>query len=161
MPRDRKGEFETQVLLRNKRYDNELRQNLSSLFLMGISTRTLSMISTRLIGRKISPMEVSNANKELIDAVEKYRTRDLSEAPIKYSFLDGVNFDMRIDASIEKVPVLVVIGVVETGQKLVLGFQTGDKESAPTWREFFKDLEGRDLDGSKTFHQLLNAWRDL
>lgn len=115
----------------------------------GISTRSLSMISTRLIGRKISPTEVSNANKELIDAVEKWRTRDLSEETIKYIFLDGVNFDMRIDGSIEKVPVLVAIGVTESGKKLVLGFQAGDKESAPTWREFFKDLKKRGLDGSK------------
>jgi len=106
------------------------------------------MISTRLIGRKISPTEVSNANKELIDAVERWRTRDLSEEQIKYIFLDGVNFDIRMDGSIEKVPVLVAIGVTETGQKLVLGFQAGDKESAPTWREFFKDLKKRGLDGS-------------
>jgi len=148
VPRDRKNKFETQVIPRSKRYENELRQDLSFMFLTGISTRTLSMISTRLIGRKISPTEVSNANKELVDAVEEWRIRDLSEETIKYIFLDGVNFDMRIDGSIEKVPVLVAIGVTETGQKLVLGFQAGDKESAPTWREFFKDLKGRGLDGS-------------
>ena len=148
VPRDRAGDFKTQVIPRSKRYEDELRQDLSMMFLAGVSTRTLSMISTRLIGRKISPTEVSNANKELIDAVEEWRTRDLSGEPIKYIFLDGVNFDMRIDGSIEKVPVLVAIGVTETGQKLVLGFQAGDKESAPTWREFFKDLKGRGLDGS-------------
>ena len=149
VPRDRKSEFKTQVIPRSKRYEDELRQDLSFMFLTGISTRSLSMISTRLIGRKISPSEVSNANKELIEAVEKWRTRDLSEVTIKYIFLDGVNFDMRIDGSIEKVPVLVAIGVTETGQKLVLGFQAGDKESAPTWREFLKDLKKRGLDGSK------------
>lgn len=149
VPRDRKGEFKTRVIPRSKRYEDELRQDLSVMFLTGVSTRTLSMISTRLIGCKISPTEVSNANKELIDAVEKWRTRDLSAEKIKYLFLDGVNFDMRIDGSIEKVPVLVAIGVTETGQKLVLGFQAGDKESAPTWREFFKDLKKRGLDGSK------------
>jgi len=149
VPRDRKGKFTTKVITRSKRYEDELRQDLSFMFLTGISTRSLSMISTRLIGRKISPTEVSNANKELIDAVEEWRTRDLSEEPIKYLFLDGVNFDMRIGGSIEKVPVLVAIGVTQTGQKLVLGFQAGDKESAPSWREFFKDLKARGLDGSK------------
>jgi putative transposase len=148
VPRDRKSQFATQVIPRSKRYEDELRRDLSFMFLTGISTRSLSMISTRLIGRKISPAEISNANKELIDAVEKWRTRDLSGEPVKYIFLDGVNFDMRIDGSIERVPVLVAIGVTETGQKLVLGFQAGDKESAPTWREFFKDLKGRGLDGS-------------
>ena len=77
------------------------------------------MISTRLIGRKISPTEVSNANKGLIDAVEKWTTRDLSEETIKYVFLDGVTFDMRIDGSIKKVPVLVGIGVRQTGKELI------------------------------------------
>ena len=149
VPRDRDGNFKTQVIPRSKRYESELRQDLSMMFLTGVSTRTLSMMSKRLIGRKISPSEVSNANKELIDAVENWRTRDLSEETVKYLFLDGVNFDMRIDGSIEKVPVLVAIGVTETGHKRVLGFQAGDKESAPTWREFFKDLKKRGLDGSK------------
>lgn len=149
VPRDRDGNFKTQVIPRSKRYESELRQDLSMMFLTGVSTRTLSMMSKRLIGRKISPSEVSNANKGLIDAVENWRTRDLSKEPIKYVFLDGVNFDMRIDGSIEKVPVLVAIGVTETGHKRVLGFQAGDKESAPTWREFFKDLKKRGLDGSK------------
>jgi len=146
VPRDRKSEFKTQVIPRSKQYEDDIRQDLSFMFLTGVSTRSLSMISTRLIGRKISPTEISNANKDLIDAVERWRTRDLSVEKIKYIFLDGVNFDMRIDGSIEKVPVLVAIGVTETGQKLVLGFQAGDKESAPTWREFFKDLKKRGLD---------------
>jgi putative transposase len=158
VPRDRKGEFETQVIPRSKRYENELRQDLSLMFLTGVSTRTLSMMSERLIGRKISPTEVSNANKELIGAVEEWRTRDLSGEPIKYIFLDGVNFDMRIDGSIEKVPVLVAIGVTETGHKRVLGFQAGDKESAPTWREFFKDLKKRGLKGS---HMILGVMDGL
>jgi putative transposase len=148
VPRDRKGDFNTQVIPRSKRYEEEIRVDVSMMFLTGVSTRTLSMISTRLIGRKISPTEVSNANNELIDAVEKWRTRDLSEEAIKYIFLDGVTFDMRIDGSIEKVPVLVAIGVTEKGQKLVLGLQAGDKESASSWREFFKDLKKRGLDGS-------------
>jgi len=145
VPRDRKGDFETQIIPRSKRYEDELRQDLSMMFLTGISTRTLSMMSERLIGRRVSPTEVSNANKELIGAVESWRERDLSKESFKYMFLDGVNFDMRIDGSIEKVPVLVAIGVTERGFKKVLGFQAGDKESAPTWREFIKDLKRRGL----------------
>jgi len=149
MPRDRKGEFKTQVIPRSKQYEDELKEDLSFMFLTGISTRTLSMISKRLLGRKISSSEVSNVNRGLIDAVEGWRTRDLSEENIRYIFVDGVNFSMRIDRSIEKVPVLVAIGVTLKGQKMVLGFQSGDKESAPIWREFFKDLKSRGLDGSK------------
>ena len=117
------------------------------MYLTGISTRSLSLLSNKLIGRKISPQEVSNANKELILAIEKWRTRDLSKEIIKYMYLDGVNFHMRIK-KIELVPILVAIGVDINGYRSVLGFQSGDKESASSWRQFFKDLKNRGLDGS-------------
>jgi putative transposase len=34
------------------------------------------------------------------------------------------------------------------GTKLVLALQGGDKESAPTWRQLFKDLKKRGLDAA-------------
>lgn len=149
VPRDRLSEFKTQVIPRSKQYEEEIRQDLSLMFLAGISTRSLSMMSQRLIGRSISHSEVSTANAELAEAVERWRMRDLSLEPIKYLFVDGVNFHMRMERSIEIIPVLVAIGVTEMGHKLVLGLQSGDKESASNWREFFKDLKGRGLDAHK------------
>ena len=147
VPRDRNGEYSTRVLPRSKQYEDCLREDLSLMFLTGINTRTLSMISRKLIGRSISPQEVSNANNHLIEAVERWRNRDLSEESIKYLFIDGVNFRMRVGNSIELVPVLVAVGVTLTGHKLVLSIQAGDKESAANWREFFKDLKRRGLKG--------------
>ena len=92
VPRDRKGRFKTKIIARSKRYEEDLRQDLCLMFLSGVSTRSLSMISSRLIGRKLSPTEVSSANKELVNAVEKCpigsdpplaeRTRDLSKEVI-------------------------------------------------------------------------------
>lgn len=145
MARDRKGKFQSMVLPRSKRYEEALRQDICVMYLTGISTRTLSMISEKLLGRRISAGEVSRVSKQLVDAVERWRTRDLSEERVKYLFIDGVNFKMRVTDSVENVPVLVVIGVREDGQRLVLGFQAGNKESASTWREFFKDLKRRGL----------------
>ena len=148
VPRDRNGEYQTQVLPRSKQYESRIAEDLSMMYLAGISTRTLSMLSKRLIGRALSHEEVSKANRELTDAVEKWRSRDLSGEKIKYIFVDGVIFKMRLEGSVEKVPVLVAIGVTEGGVKLVLGLQSGDKESATSWREFFRDLKSRGLDGS-------------
>ena len=65
------------------------------MFLAGISTRTLSMMSERLIGRSISSGEVSNVSKELTRSVEAWRERDLSKEDIKYLYVDGSNFSMR------------------------------------------------------------------
>ena len=123
VPRDRNGEFRSDVLPRSKRYEDELRKDICLMYLTGISTRTLSMISKQLLGRKISAGEVSRANQELVDAVERWRTRDLSQEKIKYLLLDGVNFSMRVGKSVETVPVLVAIGVREDGTRLVLGLQ--------------------------------------
>ena len=148
VPRDRKGQYQTQVLPRGKRYEDRITKDLSVMYLTGISTRTLSLLSKRLIGRKISHGEVSKANKELAEAVEKWRNRDLSKDRIKYLYIDGVIFKMRVDGSIEKVPLLVAIGVTEDNVKIVVGMQSGDKESATNWREFFRDLKRRGFDGS-------------
>ena len=51
VPRDRQSQFQTQVIPRSKPYEDELRKDLSLMFLTGISTRTLSIMSTRLNGR--------------------------------------------------------------------------------------------------------------
>jgi putative transposase len=148
VPRDRRGEYQTQVLPRGKRYEDRITEDLSMMYLTGISTRTLSMLSKRLIGREISHEEVSKANSELTEAVEKWRNRDLTQEKIKYMFVDGVIFKMRMKRSVENVPVLAAIGVTEGGMKIVLSLQSGDKESATNWREFFRDLKSRGLDGS-------------
>lgn len=161
VPRDRRGDFRTQVIPRSKQYEEEISRDLSLLFLTGISTRSLSMISQRLVGRRISPTEISSTNKELAAAVEKWRMRDLSQERIKYLFIDGVNFRMRMGRKIELIPVLVAIGVTEAGHKLVLGLQSGDKESASSWREFFKDLKMRGLDGSNVLLGIMDGLSGL
>ncbi len=148
IPRDREGEFKTQVIPKSKRYEHRISEDIASMYLTGISTRTLSLLSKRLIGRSISPSEVSSATAELKEAIEKWRTRDLSCEKIKYLIIDGVNFSMRIKGSIEKIPILVIIGVREDNTKTVLLIQAGDRESAAAWRQSCRDMKLRGLDGS-------------
>ena len=59
VPRDRKAAFQTCVIPRSKQYENAIRQDLSMMFLTGISTRSLSLMSNRLIGRSIFRMQRS------------------------------------------------------------------------------------------------------
>ena len=148
VPRDRKGEFNTRVIPRSQQVETALVDDLSLMFLTGISTRSLALISKRLLGRSISPSKISTANKELSEAVEQWRERDLSEFKLKYLYIDGTCFKMRVAGSISTVSVLVVVGVTDTGHKMVLGMQSGDKESATTWRQYFKDLKRRGLNAS-------------
>ena len=149
VPRDRKNDFETKVFEKGRRYEKSLAEDLSLLFLMGCSTRSLSLISKRLVGRKLSHSEISRSTADVSEAVENWRLRDLSEEKIKYLYLDGVFFKMRTPSGVENVPVLVVLGVNEEGEKLVLSLQRGDKESFSTWREVLKDLKSRNLEPSR------------
>ena len=134
VPRDRKGQYQTRVIPRSKQYEDELRQDIAVMFLSGVSTRTLAMISQRLIGHRISAGEVSRCSQQLVKAIENWRNRDLSLLKFKYLFCDGVYFEMRVARTVESVSVLVVIGVTESGQRQVIGLQSGDKESAANWR---------------------------
>lgn len=94
-------------------------------------------------------MEDSKASKDLSMAVEAWRDRDLSEEPIKYMYVDGTLFSMRVNRSVSKVPILVVIGVTAAGHRTILAVQAGGKESATTWRELFKDIKRRGLDAAQ------------
>lgn len=147
--RDRKGLFQSKLIDKYDRYDKELEKDICLMFLSGLSTRGISLISKSLIGRKISHGEVSKVNKELLTGIEAWRCRPLHDLPIKYMYIDGVNFDMRVDHKIEKLPMLVVVGVTNDNQKVFLAIQQGDKESAATWREIFKDLKTRGLHAQK------------
>jgi putative transposase len=148
VPRDRSGEYKTQVLPRYQRIDERIKQDAVLMYLLGESTRSVSLISERLLGRKISHSQVSEHCKELTENVEAWRTRSIEES-IKYLYLDGTNFEMRMGGKIEKICVLAVIGVDENNLKKVLALQAGDKESAHTWRQLFKDLKNRGLSKEK------------
>lgn len=148
VPRDRLGEYKTNVLPRYDRIDPQIKSDAVLMYFLGMSTRSLSLVSERLFGRKISHSVISEHSAELNERVEFWRTRPITEE-VKYLYVDGTYFTMRTTDSIEKVCVLVVIGVDKNGHKHIIALQAGDKESASNWRELFKDLKSRGLDGSK------------
>ncbi|MFA4917357.1 MAG: transposase [Syntrophales bacterium] len=92
VPRDRKGKFKTTVIPRSKQYEEEETRDFSLLFLAGVSTRSLAMISERLIGRKISPTEISSTSGDLNRAVEAWRRHDLSKKAVNTSLLTVSTF---------------------------------------------------------------------
>lgn len=149
VPRDRNGEFSSTLIAKYDRYDKALEKDICMMFLSGLSTRGIELISKSLLGRKISHGEVSNINKELLTGIDAWRCRDLSQLAIKYMYLDGVFFHMRSEHKIERIPMLVVIGVTDSNRRVFLAIQQGDKESARTWREIFKDMKARGLDKSR------------
>ena len=120
VPRDRKGEYNSRLISKYNRYDKALEQDISLLFLSGLSMRNIGLISKNILGRKISAGEVSKINGELLSGIDKWRLRDLSQAKIKYMYIDGVNFHIRVGHKVDIVPMLVVIGVTISNRKVFL-----------------------------------------
>lgn len=147
--RDRNGEFNSKLINKYERYEKAIEKDMVLMFLSGLSTRSISLISKSLLGRKISASEVSKVNTELMTGIEAWRNRPLDGIHIKYLYIDGVNFAMRVEHKVVKLPMLVVIGVTNENRRVFLTIQQGDKESASTWREIFKDMKMRGLNASQ------------
>ncbi len=64
VPRDRLGRFNSQLISKYDRYEKTIEKDLAMMFLSGMSTRGISLISESLIGRKISAGEVSRVTGE-------------------------------------------------------------------------------------------------
>lgn len=149
VPRERNGEFHSQLLRRYQRREASLERDIALLFLGGFSTRSVELVSKAVLGTAVSAGDVSKVTAELAVGIEAWRNRDLSGFDVKYLIIDGVNFLMRVQRSIERMPMLVVIGVLQDGHKVFLTIQQGTKDAASVWREVFTDLKRRHLNAER------------
>lgn len=147
VPRDRKGTYESAVVPSSRRYDEALERDMAALHLAGISTRTLSALSHRLLGVKVSAQEVSNSLDTIVPRARLFLERPLHDRRWMYLYIDGTNFRVR-RTTVELEPTLVVLGVDENGHKSVLSMVQGDKENRSCWAMVFAELKERGLDGS-------------
>lgn len=147
VPRDRKTRFQSVVIPAGRRYDEATEKDLALLNLSGLSTRMLSYVSTRVLGVRVSPQEVSNALSTIVPAAKEFLERPLEGRRFQYLYLDGTNFHVR-RTTVEKEPTLVVIGVDEGGFKSLIAMVQGDKESRASWEMVFSRMKERGLDPS-------------
>ncbi len=79
--RERNGEFHTVVLPRSQRYDTAIAEDFTLMYLTGISTRSLALLSKRLLGRRTSVIEIVPSEQSaeriigalLVDQDEKWQ----------------------------------------------------------------------------------------
>ena len=144
IPVDRKRKFSSAIMPAHEQMDPRLKEDLAVLHLAGISTRTMAMISKRILGVEVSKQTVSNS----LGLVEEKALQWL-ERPIDQEFwalfIDGTNFRMQRRGSTEKEPSLVVIGLNKQNRMSILTIQPGLKDDANSWREVFADLVKRGL----------------
>ena len=143
VPKDRLSRFKSVVIPQHERNDPRLKAE-AVLHLAGLSTRTLSMISKRLLGIEVSKDKISDSLNILKEEAEKWLTRPIEE---KYwaLYVDGTNFSIQRRGSTQKEPSLVVLGISNTNHKSILAIEPGTKDNVEAWRSVFSSLKRRGL----------------
>jgi len=147
VPRDRAGQFQSQVFERYQRRQPEVDQAIQTMFIKGLSTAAVGQVVGPLLDTDPSPTTVSRIFHNLEDECTAWRQRPL-EVHYRYIYADGTYFTIGYEDQYDKTPILAAMGVKENGERDVLGFMPGDKESRPAWDSFFDDLKRRGLAGA-------------
>ncbi|MGG3737921.1 IS256 family transposase [Aeribacillus pallidus] len=141
VPRDRNGDFQTQLFKPYQRRDGWLEEAIIKMYQSGMSTREIGKFIERILGSSYSPTTISNITDATIEDIRKWQQRPLNK---RYSvlYLDGLYIKVRRD-TYEKEVIYIVLGVNEDGYREILGFYVGGQESALGWQEILQDLYQR------------------
>jgi len=103
-------------------------------------------VLTALLGKdapNLSPAVIARLKSEWEGDYRRWQGRDLSARRYVYLWADGIYLQARMEPQAECM--LVLIGATPEGKKELLGFQTGMRESAQSWKELLVDLKARGL----------------
>jgi len=146
VPRDREGKFSTELFERYQRSEKALVSALAEMYVQGVSTRKVKAITEELCGHAFSASTISQVNKGLDAALERFATRVLEE-PYPYLILDARYEKVRIDGVIRAQAVLIAIGINWDGRRQVLAVELANRESRTSWKDFLRRLKERGLHG--------------
>lgn len=145
VPRDRAGQFQTRVFEQYQRRQSEVDQAIQTMFIKGLSTTAVGQVVGPLLNDAPSPSTVSRIFHSLDEECAAWRQR-LLDAHYRYVYLDGTYFTIGYEDEYEKTPILAAMGVKLNGERDVLGFTPGDKESRAAWDGFLDDLKRRGVE---------------
>lgn len=154
VPVDRKSRFESSIIPKSERIDPRLKEDMAALHLAGISTRDLEMMSRRLLGIEVSRQTAVNSLEYIEAKAVEWLTRPISG---KYwaLYIDGTNFKIQRRGSTEREPSLVVLGINESNQKIILAIEPGTKDNVDAWEAVFSELIRRGLKSVATTFRCL------
>jgi putative transposase len=138
--------YSSSILPKWARRTRSLDALLPALYLRGISTGDFQEVLTALLGKdapNLSPAVIARLKGEWEDEYKLWQKRDLSARRYVYVWADGVYLQARMEPQAECM--LVLIGATPEGKKELLGFRTGMRESAQSWKELLVDLKARGL----------------
>ena len=142
VPRDREGEFHTKVFERYGRYEPEVAEALTEMFVSGTSTHKVGKVAEKLMGVAPSASAVSRLNQTLIEQYEAWRARPLL-AHYRVVYLDGIHFAVRHGDKTDATMILTALGVDLEGGREVLAFRASAEESKDGWSTLLQELHTR------------------
>ncbi len=142
VPRDRAGAFHTQVFERYGRYEPEVAEALTEMFVSGTSTHKVGKVAEKLLGAAPSASAVSRLNQTLTEQYEAWRERPL-QTHYRVVYLDGIHFTVRHGAKTDATIILTALGVDLEGGREVLALRACAEESKDGWNCLLQDLRTR------------------
>ena len=138
---------------------------IASAYLAGTNTRRVRRALAALFGGAVGKDTVSRVWRKVQTDWQAGNQRSLAEEPIVRLILDGTVVRVRLDRKATSISLLVVIGIREDGQKVLLAVKNMGGETQAAWRAVLDDLVARQLrrpafvivDGAPGLEQALAA----
>lgn len=147
MPQDRQSQFKSEIIRPHEQIDPRLKEDLAVLHLAGLSTRTMAMVSKRVLGVEVSTDTVSESLGAIEEKALGFLTRPI-EKRYWALYIDGTNFRIQRRGTTAKEPSLVVLGIDERNCLSILAVEPGTKDNVDAWAAVFSELRARGLDMS-------------
>ena len=148
IPKVRQGSYFPALLEPRRRTEKALLSVVQEAYVHGVSTRKVDDLVRALGIEGISRSEVSRICAALDERMEAFRNRPLGgEYP--YVWLDATVVKVREGGRVVNMAAVVAVGVTQTGEREVLGFDVGAAESYGFWVSFLRGLASRGLSGVK------------
>ena len=143
VPRDRKGEFEPQLLKKNQTsVSQDIEEKILSMYAKGMTTGDIETHIRDIYGIEVSDSTVSRITDKILPIAKEWQQRPL-ESVYAVVFLDAIHYHVRSEGQIVKKAVYIAIGINLDGKKDVLGMWVGENESAKFWASVLNSLRNR------------------
>jgi len=142
VPRDRAGQFHTQAFEHYRRYEPQIAEGLTQMFVAGASTHKVGDVAQTLMGVTPSASAVSRLNQTLTHQFEAWRERAL-QVHWRVVYLDGIHFKIRHGDKCDTSIILTVLGVDLEGKKEVLALRACAEEDKEGWLSVLQDMRTR------------------
>ena len=142
VPRDRNGEFDPVIVEKGNNDISDIEQKIIRMYARGNSNKEIYEQMKELYGVHISPDMVTSITNKIIPKIKEWQNRPL-ESVYPIVFIDATYFNVKIEQSIVKRAVYIILGVNLNGEKEVLGFYISEVESAKQWANILNNLKNR------------------